>query len=204
MQMAPAAQGRSTYQYPRLWIPGPPMTAIRAVAPPGGCRVCVACMRAMAVDFTHDRGALSVDTQYMLGDSLLAAPVFSESGECSFYLPAGGTWTDIQTGEELSGGGWYTRKYDYFGMPLYAKPDSVIVYGSFTDTADYNYADGMRIVFYGMSEGGSAETKVYDRSGGIAAEIKAVRRGDELLVTVTGDDKPFTCESSQGLAIVYS
>ena len=55
-----------------------------------------------------------------------------------------------------------------------------------------------------MSEGGSAETIVYDRNGSIAAEIKAVRRGDELLVTVTGDDKPFTCESSQRLAIVYS
>ena len=161
-------------------------------------------MRAMAVDFTRDRGALTVDTQYMLGDSLLAAPVFSEEGECSFYLPIGGTWTDIQTGEELQGGGWYTRKYDYFGMPLYAKPDSVIVYGNFTGTADYDYADGMRIVFYGMSEGGCAETAVYDRNGDIAAEIRAVRRGEELLVTVAGTDKPFTCESAQGLAIVYS
>jgi len=59
-------------------------------------------------------------------------------------------------------------------------------------------------VFYGMKEGGCAETIVYDRSGGIAAEIRAVRRGEELLVTVTGTDKPFTCESAQGLAIVYS
>ena len=161
-------------------------------------------MRAMAVDFTHDRGALTVDTQYMLGDSLLVAPVFSEDGRCSFYLPAGGVWTDIQTGEELTGGGWYTRKYDYFGLPLFARPRSIIVYGNFTDTADYDYADGMRIVVYGMEDGDEAASAVYDRSGAVAAEIKAVRRGDVLVVTVSGTDKPYTVESADGSAITVN
>ncbi|MCR4639898.1 alpha-xylosidase [Ruminococcus sp.] len=159
-------------------------------------------MRAMAVDFGYDRSALTVDTQYMLGDSLLVAPVFSEDGECSFYLPTGGTWTDIQTGETLSGGSWYTKKYDYFGLPLYAKPNSVIVYGKFKDTADYDYADGMRIVIYGIEDGASAETAVYDRKGALEAEIKAVRSGNQIKLTVTGTDKPFTAESAQGLDIL--
>ena len=159
-------------------------------------------MRAMAVDFTHDRSALDADTQYMLGDSLLAAPVFSEDGECSFYLPAGGTWTDIQTGETLSGGSWYTRRYDYFGMPLYARPRSIIVYGNFRGTADYDYADGMKIVIYGMEDGDSAEAAVYDTLGEKAAEIKAVRRGSRLELSVTGTDRPYTAESPQRLEIV--
>ena len=158
-------------------------------------------MRAMAVDFGYDRSALTVDTQYMLGDSLLVAPVFSEDGECSFYLPAGGVWTDIQTGEALMGGSWYTKKYDYFGLPLYAKPNSIIVYGSFKDTADYDYADGMRIVIYGMEEGCTAEAVIYDRSGAVEAEIKAVRSGKRISLTVKGTDKPYTAESAQGLSI---
>jgi len=159
-------------------------------------------MRAMTVDFGYDRSALTVDTQYMLGDSLLVAPVFSEDGECSFYLPAGGEWTDIQTGETLRGGSWYTKKYDYFGLPLYAKPNSIIVFGSFSDTADYDYADGMRIVIYGMEDGCTAEAVVYDRSGAVEAEIKAVRSGKQIALTVTGTDKPYTAESPQGLAIM--
>jgi alpha-D-xyloside xylohydrolase len=159
-------------------------------------------MRAMVVDFSYDRSALTVDSQYMLGDSLLVAPVFSEDGECSFYLPTGGTWTDIQTGEELSGGNWYTRTYDYFGMPLYAKPGSIIVYGDFRNHAEYDYADNMKIVVYALEDGQTAETKVYDKDAALAAEIKAVRSGDKITLTVTGTDKPFTAESSQGLEIV--
>ena len=159
-------------------------------------------MRAMAVDFGYDRSALTVDTQYMLGDSLLVAPVFSDDGECGFYLPAGGIWTDIQTGEELSGGGWYTKNYDYFGMPLYAKPCSVIVYGDFRGTADYDYTDGMKIVIYGMEDGAETGTTVYDRNGNHAVKIKAVRQGGSILLTVEGTDRPFTAESSQGLSVL--
>ena len=159
-------------------------------------------MRAMVVDDCFDRAALTVDTQYMLGDSLLVAPVFNEEGICDFYLPGTGEWTDIQTGEKLSGGSWYTRKYDYFGLPLYAKPGSIIVYGSFEKTVEYDYTDNMRIVVYGLEDGEAAETQVYDMNAQLAAEIKAVRSGNCITVTVTGTDKPFTAESADGLEIV--
>ncbi|MBQ9898835.1 MAG: alpha-xylosidase, partial [Ruminococcus sp.] len=159
-------------------------------------------MRAMVVDYSSDRAALTVDTQYMLGDTLLTAPVFNEEGVCDFYLPAGGTWTDIQTGEQLEGGSWYTKKYDYFGMPLYAKPDSIIVYGDYKGKAEYDYADNMRIVVYGLADGHTAETVVYDKDAQPAASIKAVRSGGTITVTVTGTDKPFTAESAQGLTVI--
>lgn len=158
-------------------------------------------MRAMAVDFTSDRSALTVDTQYMLGDSLLVAPVFGEEGECSFYLPTGGIWTDIQTGEQLRGGSWYSKKYDYFGMPLYARPCSIIVYGDFKGTADYDYTENMHIVVYGLEEGDTAETCVYDREGRTAVSIRAVRKGESIQLTVSGADKPFTVESAQRFRI---
>ena len=161
-------------------------------------------MRAMVVDYSDDRAALTVDTQYMLGDNLLVAPVFCEDGQCDFYLPNGGIWTDIQTGETLSGGKWYTKKYDYFGMPLYAKPNSIIVFGDFKNTADYDYANNMKIVIYGLEDGKSAETEVYDKNAVLSASIKAVRNGDTVTLTVTGTDKPFTAESSQGLNIIIN
>lgn len=161
----------------------------------------ISMMRAMAMDFGSDRSALTVDTQYMLGGSLLVAPVFSEDGVCEFYLPAGGTWTDIQTGEQLPGGSWYTRSYDYYGLPLYAKPDSIIVYGGCNDRTEYDYTDNMRITVYGIEDGVTAEAEVYDVNGRLAASIRAVRFGDELTVTVEGSDKPYTVESPQGLTI---
>lgn len=158
-------------------------------------------MRAMAVDFSYDRNCLTLDTQYMLGDSLLAAPVFNEDGICEFYLPEGGIWTDIQSGETLSGGSWYTKKYDYFGLPLYAKPGSIIVYGNFRNTADYDYSDNMKIVVYGIEDGQHSVCMIYDNIGNKAAEISAERKNERLTVTVMGTDKPFTVESPQGLNI---
>ena len=159
-------------------------------------------MRAMIVDYGSDRNALTIDTQYMLGDSLLVAPVFSPDGECEFYLPDSGIWTDIQTGEELEGGKWYHKTYDYFGLPLYAKPNSIIVCGDFKSSSEYDYADNMQIVVYGISDGAELHTRVYSPEAEIAAEIKAVRMGSSLTVTVTGTDKPFTVASSQGLSVV--
>ena len=159
-------------------------------------------MRAMVIDYSYDRATLTVDTQYMLGDSLLVAPVFNEDGICDFYLPTGGTWTDIQTGEQLSGGNWYTKKYDYFGMPLYAKPNSMIVFGDFKNKAEYDYADNMKIVIYGLEDGKTAETEVYTKDAELAASISAVRSGDTITVTVSGTDKPYTVESAQGLSII--
>ena len=161
-------------------------------------------MRAMVVDYSYDRNALTVDTQYMLGDTLLVAPVFSEDGMCSFYLPTGGIWTDIQTGEQLEGGNWYTKKYDYFGMPLYAKPNSIIPYGNFGKTVEYDYVDGMKLVVYGLEDGKTAEYDIYSKDATLGASVKAVRSGDTITVTVTGTDKPFTVESAQELNIVIN
>ena len=60
----------------------------------------------------------------------------------------------------------------------------------------------MKIVIYGMEDGDSAEAAVYDTLGKKAAEIKAVRRGSRLELSVTGTDRPYTAESPQGLEIV--
>ena len=46
-------------------------------------------IRSMAMEFEDDRNCSYLDKQYMLGDSLLAAPVFNEEGIAEYYLPKG-------------------------------------------------------------------------------------------------------------------
>jgi alpha-D-xyloside xylohydrolase len=152
-------------------------------------------MRAMVMDFGFDRNTLPLATQYMLGDSLLCAPIFSEDGGCEFYLPDCGTWTDILTGETLSGGKWYSKNYDYFSMPLYAKPDSIIVFGDFKGNSDYDYTDGMVIRIYGIADSHTAETTVYSSKGEPAVTVKAHRHGNVLDVTVSGKYKSYRVET---------
>ena len=158
-------------------------------------------MRAMVVDFSADPAALALDRQYMLGDNLLVAPVFNEEGICSFYLPDTGAWTDIQTGEVLEGGKWYEKKYDYFGMPLYAKPNSIIAYGDFKRNFTYDYVEGAKLVVYGLEDGKTAECKIYDENGKLELTVTAARNGDKIKVSSTGTSKKFTVESAQGLTV---
>ena len=67
-------------------------------------------MRSMFMEFPDDPTARPLDRQYMLGPSLLVAPVFSYSGEVTYYLPAG-TWTNWFTGERVRvvNGAWRTE-----------------------------------------------------------------------------------------------
>ena len=77
-------------------------------------------MRPMHMVFPEDPACSYLDRQYMLGDELLVAPVFSESGEVEFYLPEG-EWTDCLSGEKAAGGRWIRRRCDYFTLPLYRR-----------------------------------------------------------------------------------
>src|SRR5215211_3327058 len=57
-------------------------------------------LRAMTLEFPDDPACHSLDRQYMLGDSLLVAPVFSYDGSVSYYVPEG-KWTNLLTGNVL-------------------------------------------------------------------------------------------------------
>lgn len=82
-------------------------------------------MRAMVLEFPDDPTCEDIDTQYMLGDDLLVAPVFREDGVARFYVPDDGTgqaWTNIITGTAYEPGKWYTERYDYHTLPVLARP----------------------------------------------------------------------------------
>ncbi len=75
-------------------------------------------LRAMVLEFPDDPTCRYLDTQYMLGDALLVAPVFSPRGDVSYYLPKG-EWRNLLTGEVAQGGAWRSETHDYFSMPLW-------------------------------------------------------------------------------------
>lgn len=82
-------------------------------------------IRAMVLEFPDDPTCEDIDTQYMLGDDLLVAPVFREDGVARFYVPDDGTgqaWTNIITDTAYEPGKWYTEQYDYHTLPVLARP----------------------------------------------------------------------------------
>ena len=149
-------------------------------------RTGVPMMRSMVLEFPEDRNCAYLANQYMLGDSLLVAPVLNEEGRAEYYLPEG-VWSNFLTGEARQGGRWYREKHGYLSIPLYVRENSVIAVGAKDDGPVYDYADGVTFRVYGIKDGGKAETVVY--SGGALQEAFIVieRKGDTYTVTFQGE-----------------
>lgn len=153
-------------------------------------------MRSMVVSFTGDKVCKYLDTQYMLGDSLCVVPVMNEEGIADFYLPENGKWTDIQSGERYEGGHYYSRTCDYFQMPILARPNSMVVYGAFekqeTMSVEYDYLADCEVVIYGLEDGKSAETIIYDIESREINRITAWREANCIKVRYLPSDCSFS------------
>jgi len=81
-------------------------------------------MRPMMMEFPHDPNCLYLDRQYMLGESILVAPIFNSDGVADFYLPEG-SWISLITGESVEGGSWRSEKHGYRSLPLYVRASTL-------------------------------------------------------------------------------
>lgn len=149
-------------------------------------------MRSMVLEFTKDRNCQHLATQYMLGDTLLVAPIFNEEGMADYYLPEG-RWTSVLTGEEKAGGRWYQEKHGYCSIPLYARENSILALGSRDDDAVYDYGHGVTLKVYALEEGKTAKTVVYSTENEVVLTAAVTRQGNTYEVSVQSE-KPCTVE----------
>ncbi|MEX3618695.1 alpha-xylosidase [Paenibacillus glucanolyticus] len=149
-------------------------------------------MRAMFLEFPDDPAVEMLDRQYMLGDSLLVAPVFSEKGDVKYYLPQG-RWTHLLTGDTVEGGSWRKETYDFLGLPLFVRGNSFVALGSNDARPEYDYADGVELGLYTLEDGSEASVTVRSMSGESELVVRAVRAGNRIDFTVVeGSGKPFS------------
>jgi len=149
-------------------------------------------LRPMILDFA-DRSCETLDKQYMLGDSLLVAPIFKESGEAEYYLPKG-KWVQLLTGEVIEGGEWKKETHDYFSLPLLVRPNSILAVGACHDKPDYDFAEGVTFYLSEFEDGASAEIFVTDVKGNKVRKVSATREGNMITVTVDGGSDNWDCK----------
>lgn len=145
-------------------------------------------MRAMFLEFPEDPACEQLDRQYMLGQSILVAPVFSEKGEVRYFLPEG-TWTHLLSGETVEGGKWFKETHDFFSLPLFVRQNSIVALGVSELRPDYDFADGVDLGIYALADGATAKTTVRDMSGNAELSVIAERHGNTVTVKGTGSGK---------------
>jgi len=156
-------------------------------------------LRPMILDFPKDRGCETLDKQYMLGDSLLVAPIFKESGEVEYYLPKG-NWVQLFTGEIVEGGEWKKETHDYFSLPLLVKPNSILAVGENYEKPDYDFSENVTFYLSEFEDGASAEIFVTDEKGNKVRKVKAIRNGNVIALTVDGGSDNWDCKLLYGNA----
>jgi alpha-D-xyloside xylohydrolase len=81
--------------------------------------------RALVLDAPEQKALHTVDDQYMIGDRMMAAPLFAGEPARKIILPAG-RWHDFWTGEALEGGVEFSVPASTKNIPVYVKTGSII------------------------------------------------------------------------------
>jgi alpha-D-xyloside xylohydrolase len=98
-------------------------------------------VRALALDYENDPLTRSIDDQYMLGDSLMVAPVFRGQQSRKVYLPQG-EWYDFWTHKKFEGGQTLDCKAPLETIPVFVKSGVILPLAepvqSVTETTVFN------------------------------------------------------------------
>jgi alpha-D-xyloside xylohydrolase len=148
-------------------------------------------MRAMMLEFPEDPACDYLDRQYMLGDDLLVAPVFSEEGDVDFYLPQG-RWTHLLNNEVAEGSRWHRQQHGFDSLPLYVRPNTLLALGSNNQKPDYDYSQQTEFHLFELQDGAIAESKITDLSGQTVFNLKAERHDGVITVTHEGQASGWT------------
>jgi alpha-D-xyloside xylohydrolase len=81
--------------------------------------------RAVVMDYPNDPNTWELDNQFMVGPSLMAAPLFTGEKSRQVYLPKG-VWYDFWTHERYEGGQSIEVTEGLDRIPLYVKNDSLL------------------------------------------------------------------------------
>jgi alpha-D-xyloside xylohydrolase len=142
----------------------------------------------MLLEFPDDPGCDYLDLQYMLGDSLLVAPVFSYEGIVNYYVPAG-RWTNLLNGKVVKGSRWVRETHDFMSLPLLVRPNTVLAIGNNDDRPDYDYADGVTLRVYQLEDGKRACAEIPSVKGEIQTTFVVWREGRMINVERKGKPK---------------
>ncbi|WP_130859553.1 alpha-xylosidase [Gracilibacillus phocaeensis] len=142
-------------------------------------------MRSMLLEFPEDPICNYLDRQYMLGDSLLVAPIFRSDGYVSFYLPEG-VWSHLFSGEQLTGGRWIEASFDYWSLPLYVKEGAILPIGACKEQPVYSYEHELTIKIYTLTEGEKSSRVIYNQTGQKIGQISVRNENGQYYIETNG------------------
>jgi alpha-D-xyloside xylohydrolase len=121
-------------------------------------------MRGLVMDFGTDTAVNNINDEYMLGPSLLVAPVTAwHARDREVYLPAGQGWYDLYSGRYAGPGGRsITATAPYERMPVFVREGSILPFGPALQYTGERPADTITLFVY---TGRDARFTLYEDEG---------------------------------------
>ena len=143
----------------------------------------VPAMRAMLLEFPQDIPCQDLDRQYMLGERLLVAPVFTKEGDVDYYLPAG-TWTNLLDNRVVEGGRWLREVHDFMSLPLMVRENTLLPIGADDQNVEYDYGKDLTLHLFALKDQARADVK--DMYGNPMLTARAKNEGGSVTLTFEG------------------
>ena len=81
--------------------------------------------RPLLMDYPKDKRLRDISNQYMIGDGLMAAPLYENKKSRTVYFPEG-TWYNFNTNEKYEGNKEYEINTEFDQLPLYVRQGTLL------------------------------------------------------------------------------
>ncbi|MGC4102815.1 glycoside hydrolase family 31 protein [Ferruginibacter sp.] len=110
-------------------------------------------LKGMMMEFPADKKVLTINDQFMCGNSLLVNPVYNyKQRSREVYLPAGVHWFDLYTDKMYNGAQTITADAPIDHIPVFVKEGSILITGPVMQYSTEKPTDTLTVTIYGNKD----------------------------------------------------
>lgn len=122
-------------------------------------------IRPLVLEYPEDSNVTNLCDQFLLGEQLLAAPVYRPGTTCrAVYLPAG-TWIDYWSGQRYEGGRHILAEAPLERLPLYVKAGAIVPHQPVVESTALEAQRELMINVYCSGDESTGHFELYEDDG---------------------------------------
>lgn len=146
-------------------------------------------MRPLLLEFPSDPAVANLSDQFMVGQDLMAAPIYQPGADHRMVYFPSGAWRDFWSGERIVGPSYQVVKAPLETMPLYVREGAIIPMQPVVQHTGES-VDELILSFWGDAEADltlyedDGETMAFESGAYSETRIRLVREGEGYRLTV--------------------
>jgi len=150
-------------------------------------------IRPLFYHYWQDSGVYDVEDAFLVGESLLTAPISTEGATSrQVYLPQG-VWIHYWDGKRYEGGKTYNIEAPLDQWPLFVRGNNILPGGPMMQFVGQHDTDPLTLTCY-MTEGGKADYTLYEDDGNSMAYQRNAFAHTRVTCQVMGENVEVTIE----------